>query len=642
MLYLKRRVIEKKEFKMKELKIENLYKTYGTKTLLENITWSIHTGQRIGLIGPNGTGKSSLLKVIAGLDNYDSGTIIKPNQYTIAYLDQNSNLNPQKTILETVYDSKAEAIQLILHYEQLRAQLERTPEDEQLLMRFTRVSDEISLRDAWDIEVRAKMILSQLGLTDLNRSVGSCSGGEQKRIGIAQVLIESPDLLILDEPTNHLDVKSVRWLENYLANYQGALLLVTHDRYFLERSVNRIVELRFGKLTEYEGNYEAYLIKRAEQAEINQRMQEKQDKLFLQELAWMRKGAKARTTKQQARIDRFHDLKADIASRDQAGEGIEFNFQQQRIGNQIIEMKDVSISINGQKIIEHYTKNFVKGERIGIIGPNGVGKTTFLNTLAGFHSVDSGNHEIGQTVRLAYYRQLDQDLPADVRVLDYLTKIADNFKREDGSLMSASQLLEQFNFPRNTHGTQIQYLSGGERRRLYLLSLLIQEPNVLLLDEPTNDLDIDTLTVLEDYLATFEGVVFVVSHDRYFLDKTVDQLLDIKGNGEYQLSWGNYSEYLESHVEEKNQSLSQTQIKDKKQKGAENKVRKLSYQEKKEWESLPALIETLENRLEIIQDEMSKHSSDVERLIDLQRELDEKEIELMSYYERQELLSEFV
>ncbi|MBF6625494.1 ABC-F family ATP-binding cassette domain-containing protein [Aerococcaceae bacterium zg-BR9] len=624
---------------MKELKITQLSKTYGTKILLDKIDWAIRTGQRVGLIGPNGTGKSSFLKVLAGIDNYDTGEITKPNDYTIAYLDQHPQLDSNKTILETVYDSQAKDIQLLLQYEQLRTQLEANPTNDALLARFTKMSDEMTLHNVWDVEVRAKSILSQLGLVDLTRIVGSCSGGEQKRIGIAQVLIEQPDLLILDEPTNHLDVKSVQWLEKYLANYQGALLLVTHDRYFLERSVNHIVELRFGKLTAYEGNYEAYLIKRAEQAEIQQRTQEKQDKLFQQELAWMRKGAKARTTKQQARIERFNDLKSNIASRNQEVDGIEFNFQQQRIGNRIIEMENVSVSINNQSVICDFTKNFVKGERIGIIGENGVGKTTFLNTIAGMHPIDSGTYEMGQTVRLAYYRQLNQDLPDDVRVLAYLTKIADNFKREDGTLVSASQLLEQFNFPRNTHGSEIRTLSGGERRRLYLLSLLIQQPNVLLLDEPTNDLDIDTLTVLEDYLITFEGVVIVVSHDRYFLDKTVDQLLDIKGQGAYTISWGNYSDYIErvdkSLIAKEKPVGEKVTLPEK----AAAPVKKLSYHEKKEWEALPEKIEKLEERLEAIQIEMNKPSSDAGKLMDLQRELEEKEEALMTLYERQEELA---
>ncbi|MBS4456604.1 ABC-F family ATP-binding cassette domain-containing protein [Tuanshanicoccus lijuaniae] len=624
---------------MKELKITQLSKTYGTKILLDKIDWAIRTGQRVGLIGPNGTGKSSFLKVLAGIDNYDTGEITKPNDYTIAYLDQHPQLDSNKTILETVYDSQAKDIQLLLQYEQLRTQLEANPTNDALLARFTKMSDEMTLHNVWDVEVRAKSILSQLGLVDLTRIVGSCSGGEQKRIGIAQVLIEQPDLLILDEPTNHLDVKSVQWLEKYLANYQGALLLVTHDRYFLERSVNHIVELRFGKLTAYEGNYEAYLIKRAEQAEIQQRTQEKQDKLFQQELAWMRKGAKARTTKQQARIERFNDLKSNIASRNQEVDGIEFNFQQQRIGNRIIEMENVSVSINNQSVIRDFTKNFVKGERIGIIGENGVGKTTFLNTIAGMHPIDSGTYEMGQTVRLAYYRQLNQDLPDDVRVLAYLTKIADNFKREDGTLVSASQLLEQFNFPRNTHGSEIRTLSGGERRRLYLLSLLIQQPNVLLLDEPTNDLDIDTLTVLEDYLITFEGVVIVVSHDRYFLDKTVDQLLDIKGQGAYTISWGNYSDYIErvdkSLIAKEKPVGEKVTLPEK----AATSVKKLSYHEKKEWEALPEKIEKLEERLEAIQIEMNKPSSDAGKLMDLQRELEEKEEALMTLYERQEELA---
>lgn len=625
---------------MKELVIENLSKSYGMKQLLDDVTLSIRTGDKVGLIGPNGTGKSSFLKVIAGLDNYDNGIISTPNDYKIAYLDQHPELNKDLSILDTVFQSKAKIIQLVHRYEQLNQELEMNPEDPQLQERFLKITDQMNHENAWDADIRAKTILSQLGLKNLDRKVGECSGGEQKRIGIAQVLIENPDLLILDEPTNHLDVASVQWLEKYLAVFQGALILVTHDRYFLSNVVNKIIELRFGKLTTYEGNYESYLTKRAENAVINEKMQQKEDQLFKQELAWMRKGAKARTTKQQARIDRFEEVKSSIENRNQQASDIDFNFNQQRIGKQIIELEDISVDINQQKVIENFTKSFVKGDRIGIIGENGVGKTTLLNTIAGYHPISSGTYNIGQTVNIAYYRQLDQDLPGDMRVLAYLTQVADNFKRPDGSTASAAQMLEQFNFPRESHGTEISRLSGGERRRLYLLSLLIQEPNVLILDEPTNDLDIDTLTVLEDYILNFQGVVFAVSHDRYFLDKTVDQLLELQGDGKFEFYWGNYTDYLDTQsvmLAEESKAAVRKEIPEVKVKP---KAKRMTYFEKQEWATIQEDIEKIEAEIDDIQEEMSQITSDAVRLIELNEQLEAKDESLLHLYERYEYLSE--
>lgn len=625
---------------MKELVIENLSKSYGMKQLLDDVTLSIRTGDKVGLIGPNGTGKSSFLKVIAGLDNYDNGIISTPNDYTIAYLDQHPELNKDLSILDTVFQSKAKIIQLVHRYEQLNQELEMNPEDPQLQERFLKITDQMNHENAWDADIRAKTILSQLGLKNLDRKVGECSGGEQKRIGIAQVLIENPDLLILDEPTNHLDVASVQWLEKYLTVFQGALILVTHDRYFLSNVVNKIIELRFGKLTTYEGNYESYLTKRAENAVINEKMQQKEDQLFKQELAWMRKGAKARTTKQQARIDRFEEVKSSIENRNQQAADIDFNFNQQRIGKKIIELEDISVDINQQKVIENFTKSFVKGDRIGIIGENGVGKTTLLNTIAGYHPISSGTYNIGQTVNIAYYRQLDQDLPGDMRVLAYLTQVADNFKRPDGSTASAAQMLEQFNFPRESHGTEISRLSGGERRRLYLLSLLIQEPNVLILDEPTNDLDIDTLTVLEDYILNFQGVVFAVSHDRYFLDKTVDQLLELQGDGKFEFYWGNYTDYLDTQsvmLAEESKDAVRKEIPEVKEKP---KAKRMTYFEKQEWATIQEDIEKIEAEIDDIQEEMSQITSDAVRLIKLNEQLEAKDESLLHLYERYEYLSE--
>ena len=621
---------------MKTLAVTGLEKTYGTKTLLAGIDFAIRTGDRIGLIGPNGTGKSSFLKVLADQTDYDQGTIDKPKDYRIAYLAQNPDLDPNQTILDTVFAGDTPELKLLHDYEVANLALLSDPDNSQLQEAFQTITEAMNQADAWQIEVKAKTVLSQLGLVNLNQRVGDCSGGEQKRIGIAQVLIAEPDLLILDEPTNHLDINSVQWLEKYLASYKGALLLVTHDRYFLERTVNKIVELRHGRFREYSGNYQAYLEKKATELALEERMQDKQDKLYQAELAWMRKGAKARTTKQQARIERFDQLKGEIASRQDSQETSGFEFDQQRIGNQVIELEQARIEVGQQVVVQDYTKHFTKGERIGLIGANGVGKTTFLNTLAGYHNLAAGTLKLGQTVRLAYYRQLDQDLPGDMRILAYLTQIADNFVSPDGRTKSAAQMLEQFNFPRVSHGSSISSLSGGEKRRLYLLSLLIQEPNVLFLDEPTNDLDIDTLTVLEDYLAQFEGLVVVVSHDRYFLDKTVDQYLILEGQGAYTTYWGSYSDYLakEQTAPEKEKLAPAPSIKPKREQ------KKLSYEEKKEWAGIEAAIETAENRLNQIQEDMEANSQDAGQLMSLQEELEATEAHLYHLYERYDYLSE--
>ena len=621
---------------MKTLAVTGLEKTYGTKTLLAGIDFAIRTGDRIGLIGPNGTGKSSFLKVLADQTDYDQGTIDKPKDYRIAYLAQNPDLDPNQTILDTVFAGDTPELKLLHDYEVANLALLSDPDNGKLQESFQSITEAMNQADAWQIEVKAKTVLSQLGLVNLNQRVGDCSGGEQKRIGIAQVLIAEPDLLILDEPTNHLDINSVQWLEKYLASYKGALLLVTHDRYFLERTVNKIVELRHGRFREYSGNYQAYLEKKATELALEERMQDKQDKLYQAELAWMRKGAKARTTKQQARIERFDQLKEEIASRQDSQETSGFEFDQQRIGNQVIELEQARIEVGQQVVVQDYTKHFTKGERIGLIGANGVGKTTFLNSLAGYHNLAAGTLKLGQTVRLAYYRQLDQDLPGDMRILAYLTQIADNFVSPDGRTKSAAQMLEQFNFPRVSHGSSISSLSGGEKRRLYLLSLLIQEPNVLFLDEPTNDLDIDTLTVLEDYLAQFEGLVVVVSHDRYFLDKTVDQYLILEGQGAYTTYWGSYSDYLakEQTAPEKEKLAPAPSNKPKREQ------KKLSYEEKKEWAGIEAAIEVAENRLNQIQEDMEANSQDAGQLMSLQEELEATEAHLYYLYERYDYLSE--
>lgn len=635
---------------MKELVVENLHKTYGIKNLLSGVNFSIREGERVGLIGPNGTGKSSFLKILAGKDTYDQGDISQPNQYTIAYLSQNPEFDRQQSILQAVYQSKNPLVQLNLSYQEVVEALEANPDDPGLFKRFNHLSERMTLENAWDIDVRAKTILNQLGLKQLNRPLEGLSGGEFKRIGLAQVLISEPDLLILDEPTNHLDIPAIEWLEKYLAAYKGALLLVTHDRYFLDRVVNKIIELRHGHFTEYTGTYQDYLVKRTQHSENLNKVYEKQNKLFQQELAWMRTGARARTTKQQARIDRFHDLAQEIKDRPQDQAALSFDFDQQRIGKQIINLKEITVSVAGKTVIKDFSKHFIKGDCLGIIGPNGIGKSTLLNAIAGFVTVDQGQIELGQTVRMAYYRQMDEDLPGDQRILAYLSQIADHFKRPDGSVVSASSMLERFNFPRENHGALISQLSGGERRRLYLLSLLIQEPNVLLLDEPTNDLDIDTLTVLEDYLNEFVGVVLIVSHDRYFLDKIVNQVLLIEGAGHYRLAYGNYSDFQAEQADrqanqklQKKEPVSSESLQANSEAKAETKASKgLTYMEKKEWATIEAEIERYDLLIQSLEDKMNAHGSDLDKLLDWQKELDQANDQLLKLYERYDYLSEKV
>ncbi len=451
------------------------------------------------------------------------------------------------------------------------------------------------------------------------------------------------DLLILDEPTNHLDIDSILWLEKFLANYPGALLIVTHDRYFLERSVNKIVELSNGRIREYEGNYEAYLTQKSEQDAIEARTAHKRQRFYERELAWMRQGAQARSTKQQARVDRFHELKDQLAQKQTPQADLTMDFGQQRMGNQVLELDGVDLKVADHQIIKDFTKTFVKGDRLGIVGANGVGKSSFLNLLAGYLTPDAGEYRIGQTVSIAYYRQLDQDLPHDMRVLAYLTQLADQFKRPDGSKVSASLLLEQFNFAKESHGLLIGQLSGGERRRLYLLTLLVQEPNVLLLDEPTNDLDIQTLSSLEEYLESFQGLVIIVSHDRYFLDKTVDQILELQGQGQSQFFWGNYSDFLakkSSNSSNGNTSSKAVIEKDLPEPQATSKKQRMTYHEKKEWQALPQAIEKCEQKIEEVEGLMQEAGSDADRLMDLQTELEETEAQLLEYYERYDYLSD--
>jgi ABC transport system ATP-binding/permease protein len=509
---------------MKTITIEHVSKTYGEKTLFHDISFVISEKERVGLIGVNGTGKSSLLKLIAGLDSADEGNFICSKEYQISYLAQHPDLNPDLTILEQIFAGDAPVFQLLKNYELTLLQLNEQPENQGIQEKLFEWQKKMDSLDAWDVSTNAKTILTKLGLEDFNLKIGVLSGGQKKRVALAQVLIQSPDLLILDEPTNHLDFDSVKWLEDYLSRYPGAILLVTHDRYFLDRVTNRIFELDGGNLYSYKGNYAAFLEAKAIREENEVATIDKQKNLFRQELEWIRRGAKARSTKQKARIQRFDQLDEELSSV-KSKEKLDISLKGSRLGKQVFELKDASKRYENRVIIDQFDLLVKPGDRIGIIGKNGTGKSTLLNILSGRIPLDSGQRVIGQTVKVAYYTQESVDMDENKRMIEYLNETAQIVETTDGKTISSTQMLERFLFPSHTHGTLIRKLSGGERRRLYLLKILMQEPNVLLLDEPTNDLDTQTLTVLEDYLEEFAGVVITVSHDRYFLDKVVEQLI---------------------------------------------------------------------------------------------------------------------
>ncbi|EME7196586.1 ABC-F family ATP-binding cassette domain-containing protein [Enterococcus faecium] len=624
---------------MKELKVTDLKKTYGEKDLFDQISFLIHEKDRIGLIGTNGTGKTSLLNIIAGIDSGDGDrqTVFYPTDYRIGYLSQAAEFSDELTVLQAVFQGNSPLIQTVRAYEEALIELGENGEDPNVQKRYAKAEEQMNKEDAWTTDTNAKIILQKLGISELDKKINTLSGGQKKRVSLAQVLIDEPDLLLLDEPTNHLDYQAIEWLENYLKQYRGALLMVTHDRYFLDRVANRIFELSFGKLYEYKGNYEAYVLEKAERDRVEVEQEEKRKRLYKQELAWMRAGVQARGTKQQARINRFEDLKENLYQVNQEDD-LELNLATQRLGKKVLEIKDGSYRINDQALLEHLDLLIQSRERLGITGKNGAGKSTLLNILASRIPLDSGTISIGETVRLAYYTQENEEMAPDKRMIAYLQEAAEEAKTVDGSQIGVAELLERFLFPRFMHGTLIGKLSGGEKRRLFLLKLLIQQPNVLLLDEPTNDLDIATLTILEDYFRSFPGAVITVSHDRYFLDKVADKLLVFQGNGKQELYYGNMSSYL---LKQKELQQPAEKVKPKTQSKEPAGKKKLSYMEQKEWETIEEDIAELEEKISLLQEEMNHQGDDFTRLQELQNDVSETEAQLEEKMARWEYLSEW-
>ncbi|MEC1502369.1 ABC-F family ATP-binding cassette domain-containing protein [Bacillus sonorensis] len=615
---------------MSILKAEGLYKTYGDKTLFDHISFHIEENERIGLIGPNGTGKSTLLKVIAGNESTEKGVLTRSGSLHTEFLHQEPDLDGGQTVLEYIYSGDSVMMRTMRMYEKALQELNASPEDPEKQKNLLAAQGKMDEHGAWDANTAAKTILTKLGVGDVAKDVGTLSGGQKKRVAIAKTLIQPADLLILDEPTNHLDNETIEWLEGYLSGYPGSVVLVTHDRYFLNRVTNRIYELDRGRLYTYKGNYEVFLEKRAEREALAEQNETKRQNLLRRELAWLRRGAKARSTKQKARIQRVEELKEQDAP--EAASSLDFAIGSYRLGKQVIEAEGVGISRGGKQLIAGFQELIVPGDRVGIIGPNGIGKTTLLNALAGRFEPEAGSITIGQTVRIGYYTQDHSEMDDTLQVMEYIKETAEIVKTADGQVISAEQMLERFLFPRRMQRSYIRKLSGGEKRRLYLLKVLMEEPNVLFLDEPTNDLDTETLGVLEDYLEKFPGVVITVSHDRYFLDRVVDRLLVFQGNGIISRFHGSYSEYMEKQKELNRQKPAAEESAPAKPE--KKKRKKLSYKDQLEWEGIEDKIALLEEKHKQLEEEIAAAGSDFETIQSLMEEQNKTAAELDEAMER--------
>ena len=614
---------------------QNLSKSVGEKTVFNKINFIIHDLDRIGLLGVNGTGKTTLLNAISGLSGFDGDRtpFDHPQNYKITYLTQEPDFNPKATILDTVLDDSLPQMRAIKNYEAALLDYEN-------LAKLERAQSEMDALNAWQVEADVKTILTKLQLPDSATLIESLSGGQKRRVQLAQALVNDSDLLLLDEPTNHLDVETIAWLQNYLKNSRRTVLFVTHDRYFLDNVATRIFELEDAGLKEYQGNYQDYLAKKAEDEEREAAASHKAKQLYQSELTWIRKSPQARATKQQARIDRFEDLKDSMKTSKNLGD-LELNIASSRLGKKVINFKNAAFSYPDRPIFKDFELIVQGHSRLGIVGDNGVGKSTLLNIIDGELALTDGILEIGETVKIGYFSQEIRGLDENKRMINFLEEVASAAHNSSGENISIVNLLEQFLFPRSSHGTLISKLSGGEKKRLYLLKILLLQPNVLLLDEPTNDLDIATLTVLENFLGSFPGAVLTVSHDRYFQDKVSNELLAFE-DGQINHYFGAYSDYLAVKTEEKSADKAVSKIESpiSTDKTENTDKTKLTYMEKKEWETIESQIAEIEERISEIDTEMNENGSNTELLLDLQKELDNKTKELEEKYERWEYLSE--
>ncbi|MFG6687609.1 ABC-F family ATP-binding cassette domain-containing protein [Mariniflexile sp. HNIBRBA6329] len=620
---------------MNYLTVENISKSYGELTLFENLSFSVHKDQKIAFVAKNGTGKTSILNIISGEDDADAGNVIYRKDIKVSFLSQDPKLDKNLTVEETIFASDNPILKVILNYEHALL----NPEDSDA---YQKAFEQMELHQAWDFETQYKQILFKLKLEDLTMKVGALSGGQKKRLSLANALINKPDLLILDEPTNHLDLEMIEWLEAFFAKENITLFMVTHDRYFLERVCNEIIELDEGQLYSYKGNYSYYLEKREARIEQTEVETGKAKQLFKKELEWMRRQPKARTTKSKSRIDDFHDIKHRASQRRNDHE-VQLELNMERLGSKVVEFHNVSKSYKDKVILKNFEYLFKNGERVGIIGKNGTGKTTFLNILTQTTKPDSGKVVLGETVKFGYYTQNGITIKPEQKVIDVIREFGDYIPLKKGRQISAQQLLERFLFSRKKQYDFVEKLSGGERKRLYLCTVLIQNPNFLILDEPTNDLDIVTLNVLESFLMDFPGCVIVVSHDRYFMDKVIDHLFVFRGEGDIEDFPGNYTDF---RVYEDSQPAISAVSEDKKDKKAWKKTEdnKLSYNEEKELKNIESKLNSLAfdkkeleakfNNPDLSPDEINKLSEALQKIID---DLEAKE---MRWLELQEKLEE--
>lgn len=620
--------------------LENINKTYSEKVLLKDVNLNINDGDKIGLIGLNGAGKSTLLKVLTGRDEFFDGKVIRGKNIRIEYLSQDNKYDDNSTVLEQIFKGDTPEMKLLMEYEDL---LDKVLIDPSLNDKLIQLQSKIDTMNLWDLESDAKTILTKLGILDFNQKMCELSGGQKKRVFLASSLITPCELLVLDEPTNHLDSESIEWLEEYLNNRKGALIMITHDRYFLDRVTNRILELDRGTIYQYEGNYSEFLERKAERLQVEAAQEEKRQKLILKELKWVRRGAKARTTKQKARLQRFDDLVN--TEHITINTDIEIPFIGRRLGKKVIELNNISKSFDNKCLIKDLNYIFTKEDRIGIVGKNGAGKTTLINMLTGYIKPDNGSIEIGDTVQIGTFSQDNTHMDLNQRAIDYIKEGGENIPTEDGYTITASQLAERFLFDGTLQYTPIEKLSGGERRRLHLLRILMESPNVLILDEPTNDLDIETLKILEDFLDEFMGVVIIVSHDRYFLDRLCNKIFSYEGNGVVKQYVGNYSDYiLYKEYEKVNENVINTNENNKKQQDKSYKSKdtrpKFTFKEQKEFDEIYDVIENLENNITEVENKINKNATNYGALNELIKEKEALEEELLMRYERLEYLED--
>jgi len=623
------------------LSVEDLGKNFGIAPLFSGLTFGLEERDRVGLIGANGSGKTTLLRIIAGEESADAGRVMLAGNPVVGYLSQNPEVDESRTVLDTIFAASSETMRLLHDYEAVCARVAGNAEDDEAMARMSALAAQLESSGAWELETVARTVLSRLGITDTSAVMGTLSGGQRKRVMLAHALIERPDLLILDEPTNHLDAETIEWLEEYLSRYTGALLLVTHDRYFLDRVTNKIIEIDRGSVQTYAGNYAYYLEQKEAESERQETEAHKREMLIRNELAWLRRGAKARRTKQKARIERAEELMA--APKAGRREELDIALASRRLGSKVLELHGVSKGYGGRTLLADYTRMIQPGERLGIIGPNGSGKTTLLDIVVGAVEPDRGRVETGGTVVVGYYDQESRALDDEQRVIEYIREIAETIKTADGGTITASQMLERFLFTPAMQYAPIGRLSGGERRRLYLLRILMGAPNVLLLDEPTNDLDIATLMALENYLDSFSGSVIVVSHDRYFLDRTVDHLIRFEGEGAIREYPGNYSAFLEIREREAADAAATARLatpEPKQEERRQTERKGLSYKERQELQTLEKAIEGAEAKRAEIEDRLSLVGTDYIAATALGREISELDEQLARDMERWAELAE--